>query len=196
MSLPSPNRFEQLVAKQLEALKERGMSPQAARLTLKTWAELGAKNEKELKDLLLKRSLKPVSTLGAQLLLDVVCSTGAFTIGSGLGQAGLPAWGIALQILAYFAGCWYAIQALAEAGALGAVVVTARKYSTDGDAILAAVQQLAGPASGIGFVDSTKLAVNTLRLVSILQGIGEDLKVGSRREAGVQLCGTWGQGRG
>jgi hypothetical protein len=39
-----------------------------------------------------------------QLLLDVVCSTGAFTIGSGLGQAGLPAWGIALQILAYFAG--------------------------------------------------------------------------------------------
>jgi hypothetical protein len=34
---------------------------------LQTWAELGAKNEKELKDLLLKRSLKPVSTLGAQV---------------------------------------------------------------------------------------------------------------------------------
>jgi hypothetical protein len=44
------------------------------------------------------------------------------------------------------AGCWYAIQALAEAGALGAVVVTARKYSTDGDAILAAVQQVWGSA--------------------------------------------------
>ena len=32
-----------------------------------TWADMGAKNEKELKDLLLKRSLKPVSTLTGQV---------------------------------------------------------------------------------------------------------------------------------
>jgi len=38
-------------------------------------------------------------------------------------------------------------------------------------------KQLAGPASGIGIVDTTKLAVNTLKVISVLQGISEDLKV-------------------
>ena len=42
------------------------------------------------------------------------------------------------------AGCWYAIQALAEAGALGAIVVAARRFSTDSDTILAAVKQVCG----------------------------------------------------
>lgn len=41
-------------------------------------------------------------------------------------------------------GFWYSIQALAEAGALAAIVVAARRYSTDSDAILAAVQQVGG----------------------------------------------------
>ncbi len=36
--------------------------------------------------------------------------------------------------------------------------------------------QLAGPASGIGIVDSTKFAVNTLKVIAVLQGISEDLK--------------------
>ena len=44
----------------------------------------------------------------------------------------------------YHPGCWYAIQAVAEAGALGAIVVAAKRYSTDSDAILAAVQQVGG----------------------------------------------------
>ncbi|KAI8467067.1 MAG: hypothetical protein J3K34DRAFT_431860 [Monoraphidium minutum] len=169
-------KFDDMVAKQMEELKKAGMSPQQARQTLKTWADLGAKDEQELKALLLKRSLKPVSTLAGQLLLDFACSAGAFAIGSNLSTMELPAWGIGLQLVAYFGGCWYAIQALAEAGALGAVVVTSRRYQTDSDAILAAVQQLAGPSSGIGVVDSTKLAVNTLRLVGVLRGISDDLK--------------------
>lgn len=112
---------------------------------------MGAKDEEQLRKLLVSRSLKPVSTLAlqarawgpgwgarappggrvrasagraqgrarakraaphappppharaAQMGLDVMCSAGAFTIGSGLGQAGLPG-GIALQIVAYFGG--------------------------------------------------------------------------------------------
>ncbi|GBF88866.1 hypothetical protein Rsub_01365 [Raphidocelis subcapitata] len=168
-------RFEELVSKQLEALKTSGMSPQQARQTLKTWAEMGAKNEKELRELLFKRSLKSVSTLATQLLLDAGCSVGAFAIGSNLGQVDIPGI-LALQLVAYFGGCWYAIQAVAEAGALGAILVAARRYSTDSDAILAAVQQLAGPASGIGIVDTTKLAVNTLKVIGVLRGMSEDLK--------------------
>lgn len=168
-------KFEELVTKQLNGLKASGMSPQQARQTLKTWADMGAKTQEEVRELLLKRSLKPISTLAGQMLLDVGCSAGAFLIGSNLGQMS-GAGGIALQLVAYFGGCWYAIQAVAEAGALGAIVVAAKRYSTDSDAILAAVQQLAGPASGIGIVDTTKLAVNTLKVISVLQGISEDLK--------------------
>lgn len=168
-------KFQDLVAKQLETLKEAGMTAQQARATLKTWAEMGAKNEQELRELLARRSRKTVGTLSLQLGLDVVCSVGAFVIGSNMGQVDFPGI-IALQLLAYFGGCWYLIQAVAEAGALGAIFVASRRYSTNSDAILAAVQQLAGPASGIGIVDTTKLAVNTLKVISVLEGISEDLK--------------------
>ena len=58
----------------------------------------------------------------------------------------------------------------------GSVAVAARRYSTDSDAVLAAVQQLAGPATGNSLVDSTKLAVNSLKVITALQAISEDLK--------------------
>ena len=92
-----------MVAKQLEALKQSGMSPQQARKTLQTWAEMGAKDEKELRALLARRSLKSARTLGAQMLLDMLCSAGAFGVGSALGQSGATG-AIALQIVAYFGG--------------------------------------------------------------------------------------------
>jgi hypothetical protein len=118
-TLPSylaPPRFQDLVAKQLETLKEAGMTAQQARATLKvrpaagrrgrgdasaagarlvasgprlppllvlptpraaalpppppppqTWAEMGAKNEQELRELLARRSRKTVGTLSLQV---------------------------------------------------------------------------------------------------------------------------------
>ena len=38
------------------------------------------------------------------MVLDAVCSAGAFAIGSNLSQMNLPAWGIGLQLVAYFGG--------------------------------------------------------------------------------------------
>jgi len=64
---------------------------------------MGAKTQEEVRELLLKRSLKPISTLAGQMLLDVGCSAGAFLIGSNLGQMS-GAGGIALQLVAYFGG--------------------------------------------------------------------------------------------
>jgi hypothetical protein len=103
-------RFEELVAKQLEALKASGMSQAQARQTLKTWAEMGAKTQDELRQLLVQRSMKPVSTLAAQLALDFACSAGAFLVGGGLGGASFTG-AIAVQILFYFGGARFALLA-------------------------------------------------------------------------------------
>lgn len=47
------------------------MSQAQARQTLKTWADAGAKTEDELRQLLVQRSMKPVSTLAAQVCVCV-----------------------------------------------------------------------------------------------------------------------------
>lgn len=48
--------------------------------------------------------------------------------------------------------------------------------------------QLAGPASGISLVDSTKLAVNSLKVIGVLQGISDDLKARRGAFACVPCC--------
>lgn len=44
--------------------------------------------------------------------------------------------------------------------------------------VLAAVQQLAGPATGLTVLDKAQVAVNTLKVLQTLDEIAELLKVG------------------
>ncbi len=68
---------------------------------------------------------------------------------------------------------------LFEVSALAAIIGAARRYSADSSALLAAVQKLAGPGSGIGVVDAAQLAVNTVSVLQTLEAVFESLREGS-----------------
>lgn len=163
--------------KMVEQLKTTGMTQSKARELLRTWADLGAKDPEQVRKLLVNRSLQPVTGLAIQSALDVCAALFGFYTGTVAGQVDFPGQ-LLVQLAAYFFGCYYFIQAAAEAGALVAVVVTARKYSTDSDVMLAAIQELAGPMSGLSVIDKAQLAVNTLKIIQTLESIAESLKVG------------------
>eukprot|EP00877_Chromochloris_zofingiensis_P003321 jgi/Chrzof1/12990/Cz07g15150.t1 len=159
----------------VEQLKTTGMTQSKARELLRTWADLGAKDPEQVRKLLVNRSLQPVTGLAIQSALDVCAALFGFYTGTVAGQVDFPGQ-LLVQLAAYFFGCYYFIQAAAEAGALVAVVVTARKYSTDSDVMLAAIQELAGPMSGLSVIDKAQLAVNTLKIIQTLESIAESLK--------------------
>lgn len=56
-----------------------------------------------------------------------------------------------------------------QASSLAALIVAARRYSTDGDALAVAVQVLAGPSKG-GLANKAAVAINSLELLRMLEG--------------------------
>ncbi|KAF6261256.1 hypothetical protein COO60DRAFT_1503069 [Scenedesmus sp. NREL 46B-D3] len=166
---------EKRYSRMVEELSKTGMTPAKAKDTLRIWAELGAKDPEQLKQLLVKRSLAPLTALAVQSVLDFVACGGGFYIGRISGQADFPG-AILISLLGYFFACYYFLQAVFQITALTSLGVAARRYSTDAAVLLEAVRQLAGPASGLSVVDSAALVVNTLKVIQTLEKIGEQLQ--------------------
>ena len=191
---PGKRTVKSALDEALEELQKKGMTPAKAREILKVWAELGAKDPVQLKELLVKRSMKPVTGLAFQTFLDSVAAIGGFYTGNLVGQADFTG-SIFVSLAIYFFAFYYFIQAGAELTALVSLIAAARKYSTNTEALLAAVQQLAGPASGLGVLNSVQLAVNTYKIIQTLDSLSESLKVSTAcKEAKpggvVELCGS------
>lgn len=159
----------------VEELAKTGMTPAKAKDTLRIWAELGAKDPEQLKQLLVQRSLAPLTALAVQSLLDFVACGGGYYIGRISGQADFPG-AILISLVGYFFACYYFLQAVFQIIALTSLSMAARRYSTDAAVLLEAVRQLAGPASGLLVVDSATLVVNTLKVIQTLEKIGEQLQ--------------------
>jgi hypothetical protein len=174
---PSKRTVKSALDEALDELQKKGMTPAKAREILKIWADLGAKDPAQLQELLVKRSLKPVTSLAFQTFLDSVAAIGGFYTGNLVGQADFTG-SIFVSLAIYFFAFYYFIQAGAELAALVSLIAAARRYSTNTEALLAAVQQLAGPASGLGVLNSVQLAVNTYKIIQTLDSISESLKVG------------------
>jgi hypothetical protein len=58
------------------------------------------------------------------------------------------------------------------------LLVSLQKYGSESGELLAAVQQLAGPATGLSIVDKASRAVNILKVLQALESIVAALKVG------------------
>lgn len=162
-------------SRMVEELAKTGMTPAKAKDTLRIWAELGAKDPEQLKQLLVKRSMAPLTALAAQSVLDFVACGGGFYIGRISSQADFPG-AILISLVGYFFACYYFLQAAFQITALTSLSMAARRYSTDAAVLLEAVRQLAGPASGLSVVDSATLVVNTLKVIQTLEKIGEQLQ--------------------
>jgi hypothetical protein len=171
----------------LEQLRSTGLNQEKARRLLKVWAKAGALTPEELQRLLVKRSLAPARALGIQGGIDLGAAAFGFYTGSTIGQAGEFPGKIFLQIACYFGAMWYAISGCAGLAALATVVSAAKKYASSADALLAAVQTLAGPegvaaaarvaSGGVGaLAANVALAVNTAKVVAALESVAQQLR--------------------
>lgn len=162
-------------SKVLEELKNKGMTPATAKTVLKKWSDMGAQTPEELRKLLLTKSLRPISGLLIQAALDSVAAFGGFFLGDLSGKADFSG-NVFVQLIGYFLGCYYFLQVVFELGAAVALVVGAYKYQANTADVLRAVQQIAGPGTGVSVVDKAQLAVNTLKVLQTLDSIFEILK--------------------
>lgn len=162
--------------KVLDELKKTGMNQARAKEVLSKWKELGVSDSEQLRKLLVRRSLQPVSVIGFQALLDGLACFGGFYSANLISQGDSFPFQFPLQIAATFFGFYYSIQVLLNVSVIGVLVLTAYRYGTNSAEVLLAVQSLAGPASGVSVLDKAQLAVNTLKVLQTLEEIADLLK--------------------
>lgn len=190
---PSPEEKKKSYEAMLAQLRQTGLNQEKARRLLKAWAKAGALEPEQLKRLLVRRSLAPARALGVQAAIDLAGGVAGFVAGSTIGQSGDFPGKIVLEIICYFGAMWYAISGFAGGAALAQVLLAARRYAASADALLAAVQQLAGPEgvaaaaaeAGPGaLAANVALAVNTAKVVAALDAIAEQLRAMDAAAAG------------
>lgn len=160
----------------LTDLKKTGMDRTKAKLVLKKWEEMGVKDPEQLRKLLVKRSVQPAAALGFQGLLDLLACAGGFYTANVISDSSPFPGQFPIQLLALFFGFYYVIQAMLNFSVMSVVLLTAYKYGTNSTELLAAVQQMAGPASGLNIADKAQVAVNTIKVLQTLDEIADLLK--------------------
>lgn len=167
--------------KRLEAVK-KGLADQridqaTAKKILEMWRANGLEDPKEVKKLLLNRSLTTAGVILLQTFLDAGASYFATSTGAAIGATNsFGSFSLPAQFVAYFLGSYFAIGVIADLFTLGATSVAAYQFGTQGDVFMTAVKELAGPATGLSVVDKTAQATNTLKIVQSLNAIADYLK--------------------
>lgn len=170
-----PSGLGNKVDKVIEELKKTGMTSNKAKEVLKAWGAAGVSDPEALRKLLVSRTLAPIPTLALQSLLDATASFGGFYIGGLVSEANFP-FKILVELVGYFIGCYYFVQALLELTVIGGLLFSSYKYGTSSGALLTAVQSMAGPATGLGVVDRANRVVNILKVVSALESVSDLLR--------------------
>ncbi|GIL73826.1 hypothetical protein Vretimale_5316 [Volvox reticuliferus] len=160
----------------LDELQKQGMDSKKAKAVLKKWRDMGVSDPEQLRKLLVRTSLRPAVTVGVQALLDALACWGGFYTAGLIADSPPFAGQFALQLAASFFGFYYVLQALLNLSTVSGLLLTAYKYGTNSVELLAAVQQLAGPPTGLTVLDKAQVAVNTLKVLQTLDEIAELLK--------------------
>jgi Ca2+-binding EF-hand superfamily protein len=162
-----------------ETLASSGVDRATARKVLKIWKETGATNPESLRKMFIQKGFNQSAAIALQLGLDASASFIAFYTGTSIKAS--QAFGsatLAVEFLAYTVGMYLAISCALDLFSLAAVATATYKYSTEADAFLAAVQEMAGPteATGLGVVDKAKQAVNIIKVLKALDAVLAFLK--------------------
>ncbi|KAL4428206.1 hypothetical protein ABPG75_002295 [Micractinium tetrahymenae] len=159
-----------------------GIDKSTAQRILSIWRKAGAESPEGLRKLFLKRSFSRSQQIGLQLLVDAASGAGAFYAARTISPQELGDWALAAKSAMYFISSYLWIGASFEFFSLLALFYAAYRYSTNADAFLLAVQELAGGSSGLSLVDQAKQAVNIVKVLQALDQI-RDLLKGDRGEA-------------
>ncbi|BDA43763.1 hypothetical protein COCOBI_04-7790 [Coccomyxa sp. Obi] len=167
----------------------KGLDKNTAKKVLKVWEQSGASSPDELRKLLVKRSVQSAGVVLVQTVLDAGASWGGFTTAQYLSEGGDFFGKIIVQYLAYFLGLYFAIGVLLDLFLLGATAFAGINYSTNAEAFLKAVKQVAGDSpGGLSVVSKAQNAVNTLKIINALNEISDILK--SKGSAGAAPADT------
>ena len=105
-------------------------------------------------------------------------SWGGFSTASYLAQGGDFFGKIVVQYVAYFLGLYFAIGVFLDLFLLGATAYSGVTYSTNAEAFLRYVKQVAGDKPGsLSVVEKAQSAVNTVKIITALNDISDILKV-------------------
>eukprot|EP00798_Chlamydomonas_sp_ICE-L_P017161 gene17161-23472_t len=177
---PSPKKPKPASSKEdvvLEELKKTGMTAENAKTLLKTWADVGVEDPKQLRKLLVNRSIKPLTGLTFQTLIDVVAAAGGLYIVDLLPKEDPIFGSIFIEALGYFFFIYYSIQVLLDVSVAGAVIYSTYRYGTSSTELLSAVKKLAQPKSmGLSVVDKAQVAVNTLKVLQTMETVATMLQ--------------------
>ncbi|PSC70922.1 neo-calmodulin-like isoform X1 [Micractinium conductrix] len=134
------------------SLKKMGIDKGTAQRILTIWKQSGADSPEALRRLFLRRSFSRSQQIGLQLLIDAASGAGAFYAARTITPEQLGTWTLAAKSAMYFISMYLWIGASFEFFSLVALFYAAYRYSTNSDAFLGAVQDIAGPPSGLGVV--------------------------------------------
>ena len=164
-----------------QSLRKLGVDKPTARKLLSVWQAAGVSSPETLRKLFLRRSASKSRQVAVQLLIDLTAAAGSFWAAQSLTTAELgPLWTLPAKSVCFFLACYLSISAAFDAFSLGAVLFAGVRYSSNADAFLLAVQDLAGSPSALGLVDRAKQAVNIVKVLQALDAILALLKVRAR----------------
>ncbi|DBB06897.1 TPA: hypothetical protein ACH3X3_009554 [Trebouxia sp. C0006] len=165
-------------SKLVEGMKKGGIDQSTAQRILETWEQTGATTTDALRKMLLGRSLKTVGIVLFQLLLDGGAAYGSYNSARYVGQEQFLGK-VVIEYGAYFLASYFAIGVIFDTFTLGVLAASAVQYSTNTEAFMAAVKEVAGASKrgpSINVVEKAQTAVNAVKVASALNQISSLLK--------------------
>lgn len=171
-------KIEDQTNKLVEGMKKGGIDSSTAQRILDTWEKTGATSTDALRKMLLGRSLKTVGVVLFQLLLDAGAAYGSYNSARYIGQEQFLGK-IVVEYGAYFLASYFAVGVIFDTFTLGVLASSAVQYSTNTEAFMAAVKEVAGASKrgpNINVVEKAQTAVNAVKVASALNQISGLLK--------------------
>lgn len=165
--------------KLIEGMKKGGIDQETAKRIMETWEKTGATSPNALRKMLLGRSLTSVAVVALQLLLDGGAAFGAYNTARFFGVSDPFIGKIVIEYGAYFLASYFAIGVVADLFTIGVLLTSAIQYSTNTEAFMDAVKEIAGPKkalSNLSLVQKAQTAVNSLKVAQALNDISDLLK--------------------
>ena len=127
--------------------------------------------------MVVQRGADRSAAVAAQLAVDLTSAIIAFYTGYNLSVTrALGPFTLAAEFVVYVLAMYLSISATLDVFSLITVGLATKRYSTSTSALLEAIQDMAGPVSGLDVVDKARKAVITVQILQALDQILERLK--------------------
>lgn len=159
-----------------EQLKKQGFKKENAQRILQLWREGGSQSPEELRKMFLRGSLRPLSVVLFQLVLDAGATYGSFVAAASIGALpGLPV-PILFSAAGTLAGFYFLTSTAFDIVTIGSILFSIYRFGTNAEAFLKALESIAG-GTDITVIGKAKTIVDIFKVIQALNQIADVLKV-------------------